>query len=260
MEAIIKKLKLEQINDNYRIKIELLGSDKQNYIIDNTLINDDINFRKQLFGIMCACNCFDLIRLATNNPVIKKVVGYYKNGLQILENKKGLWLFFDKETLEYNCIKADKKQKKSINLLTKNNISDITKEEGSIEKIISHSNVFQLQFHSSQGTTFYTTNQIYYGFGYPLDNYEERGRRDIEKSAKMFTSFIVSLMKFYNIDDLLDFGINKESLPQVEITFNNNMIETITNPITGLGLSIKNEYSIINVFELNKNKKSFLKK
>ena len=90
MEAIIKKLKLEQINDNYRIKIELLGSDKQNYIIDNTLINDDINFRKQLFGIMCACNCFDLIRLATNNPVIKKVVGYYKSGLQILENKKGL--------------------------------------------------------------------------------------------------------------------------------------------------------------------------
>lgn len=255
MEAIINKIQLKKILNRYYLKIVLIDLDGNIRKVD-TPLNSVISFRKQIFGILSACGTFDLMKLATENPIPKKVIGYYTYKLQILENDKNEWLIYDKDRVEYTCKKVNKKQKKMMDTLIKSNLSSISKEEGRIERIISQSGVFQLLFNSRGGITSFTTGQIYYGFGYPLDIGNEENTDEVEKSAKLFTSFIISLVKFYGINDLLDFGKNKDNPPLVEITINkNNEITSIVNPNTGIGLSVDEKYDVINVFKLEKTNK-----
>lgn len=135
------------------------------------------------------------------------------------------------------------------------------KEEGVIERIISQSGTFQLLFTCKIGSTFFTTGQIYYGFGYPLTIGKDAKTSVVALSAKRFTSFIVSLMKLYGINDLLKFGGNTDNLPVVEIELNNdNKITSITNPTTGMGLNISTEYEIVNLFEPEEQKRNNNKK
>lgn len=252
MEAVINKLELKKLINKYYLKIELTDLNGHIHIINKPFLSDPINFRKQVFGIMSACGSYDLMKLATDKPVPKKVIGYYYgNGLQILENENEEWFIYDKKRKEYICNKVNKNKKKAFQTL----IDDITFEKGNIQNITSQSGIFQLLFNGNFGTTFYTTNQIYYGFGYPLNIGNEEDIENCKKSAQSFTSFIVSLMKFYGIDDLLKFGGNVEKLPVVQVNMNsNNEIDLITNPITGIGLSITNEYDVINTFEFKKTK------
>lgn len=73
MKAVIKKVELKRIVNKYYFKITLSDDNGNIFVIDKPFLSDPINFRKQVFGIMAACGCFDLIRLATNNPISKKL-------------------------------------------------------------------------------------------------------------------------------------------------------------------------------------------
>jgi hypothetical protein len=108
-------------------------------------------------------------------------------------------------------------------------------------------------FTSKSASTFYMTShtQIFWEFG--IGNLEDIV--GTTQSAKVFTSFIVSLMNFYKTDDLLNIGGNIENYPVVEITINsNNEISSITNPSTGMGFSIDKGYEFVNEAQIEKNK------
>lgn len=259
MQAIIQKLELKKFLNRCYLRIELLDENGVKRNLENPFLSDDINFRKQVFGILCACNSFDLMKLATNNPKQRKMIGYYQNVLQILENENEEWLSLNRKTGLYRCKKTDKKTRAIFDTLIERKMFNLNKEEGLIKSIVSQSGTFQLQFTCKSSSTNFTTGQIYLGFGYPLIG-TDANPSDVAFSAKKFTSFIVSLMKLYGINDLLKFGGNINNLPVVEIELNNdNKITSITNPITGMGLTIGTEYEIVNIFESEepKRKKSY---
>lgn len=72
MEALITKIELKQLFNRSYLKIELTDLNGCIYIIDKPLLSDYINFRKQVFGIISACGTYDLIKLATDKPNLKK--------------------------------------------------------------------------------------------------------------------------------------------------------------------------------------------
>lgn len=261
MQAIIQKLELKKILNRHYIKMELIDENGVKRSLDNPFLSDDINFRKQVFGILSACDCFDLMMLATDNPKPKKIVGYYQNSLQILENENKEWLSLNKKTVLYECKKPDKNTRAIFDTLVERKIFNGYKEEGIIESIVSRSGTFQLLFTGKSCSTFFITNQIYCGFGYPLTIGTNANPNVTALSAKGFTSFIVSLMQLFGINDLLKFGGNIDKLPIVEIELNKaNKISSITNRSTGMGLLIDKEYKIINIFELEEQKKQSYKK
>lgn len=256
MKAVIQKLELKKVWDRHYIKIELIDENGVKRNINNPLLSDEINFRKQVFGIMSSCNCYDLMRLTTNNPNCRKMIGYYQNGLQILENKKKEWLKFDKDNGIYICKKPSRKLHKMFDILIEQKMFKGYKEEGIIETIASQSGTFQLLFTCQTTSTWLITGQIYYGFGYPINIGTNINPSDEKESAKMFTSFIISLMKLYGINDLLKFGGKIDNLPVVEIELNNdNEITSITNPTTGMGLAIGTGYEIVNISKLKEYKR-----
>lgn len=256
MKAVIKKIKLKKLINKYYFRIELVDENRCPHVLDKPLLCEYINFRRQLFGIMSACGSYDLMQLATTNPIEKRVKGYYINGLQILENKDKEWLRYDKEKRKYVC-DIDKKGRKIIDLLISQNLSNIEVMDGKIESIVSRSGVFSMLFTSKSASTFYMTShtQIFWGFGSPINIGNPEDIVGATESAKVFASFIVSLMNFYKTDDLLNIGGNIENYPVVEITINNNNeISSITNPSTGMGFSIDKGYEFIDINKLEKNK------
>lgn len=258
MKAAIRKLELKKIMNRHYIKIELADEKGIPRMVNNSVLSDDIHFRKLVFGILSACNCYDLMRLATSNPNCKKMVGYYQHGLRILENDHKECLTFDEKNCEYTCKKMNRKTRELIDMVVEYKEFHCDKEEGIIECITSQSGTFQLLFTCKAGSTFFTTGQIYTGFGYPLSTRTPVHPDNEAKSARMFTSFIVSLMKLYGVQDLLQFGGVIDQLPEVEISIHNHKITTITNATTGMGLSIGADYEIINMFELEKQKNKSL--
>ena len=63
-------------------------------------------------------------------------------------------------------------------------------------------------------------------------------------------------MKLYGINDLLKFGGKIDKFPIVEIELNNdNKITSITNPTTGMGLAMGTSYEIVNIFELEEQRR-----
>lgn len=254
MQAVIKKIKLKKFINRYYFKIELKDLDGRTHVINKPLLSDPINFRKQVFGIMSACGSYDLMKLATDKPNAKKVIGYYKNRLQILENEKKEWLTYDNKNGKYICYQSYKEKYKILKKLIAQNIANVSIDEGRIQSIKSESGIFSLLFSGDFGSTFYMTAQIYYGMGYPLNIGNEKDTDVVKRAAQNFTSFIVCLMNFYGIDDLLQFGGNVDKFPVVEITLNNNEIDSITNPNTGIGLFITKKYDIVNINELEKSK------
>lgn len=246
MEAFIKRIELKRILTNYYLKIELSDIEGNTYIVGNPFFSNPIQFRKQLFGIMSACNCFDLMRLATDDPIPKNAIGYYKNRLLILENSNQEWLKYDKEKELYVCQKKDKNLMKVLEQLIEYNLTEMDISVGEIRNIISESGVFLVSFWNNNRRACFTTGQIYYGFGHPINIGDENNTKGSQESARMFTSFIVSIMKFWGINDLLHLGGNIERYPQVEIRINDkNEVEEIVNPETGKGLAINNGYKII---------------
>lgn len=258
MKAILKKIELKKMMNRDYLKITM-ESQKKEYIVSNPLMSNPINFRKQVFGILSACDCYDLMKLARKVSVPQKAIGYYfeGGGYKILENRDEEWLLFNEKTETYSCQKADKHTKKLIKMTQEHNISNVTMDEGSIESVVSRSGVFNIWFQSKNtGSSCMTTRQVYWGFGKPINIGNNASDKEKLKSAEMFTSFIVSLMKFFNKDDLLKLGGDIEKYPEVEITFNHsNKVNSIRNPITGLGFRIGKNYEIIDHTEIcNANK------
>lgn len=261
MQAVIQKLELKKIINRHYIKIELIDEFGAKHTIDNPFLSDDINFRRIVFGLLTACGTHDLMRLATSNPETRKMVGYYQNGLQILENENMEWFSLNRKTGLYTCKKPNKKTHQILEELAKRNDLDISTEEGIIEKITSESGTFVMEFSTKAYSTYFVTGQIYYGFGYPISIGRNADPTNTALSAKLFTSFIESLMKFYGINDLLQFGGKTDNLPIVEIALNkDNKINSITNPTTGIGIKIGNEYEIINNSKPEERKDKELKK
>ena len=69
MEAIITKIELKKFMKKYYFSLELRGSNGNAYVIDKPFCNDEIQFRRMVFGIMTACNQYDLLRLASDSPI-----------------------------------------------------------------------------------------------------------------------------------------------------------------------------------------------
>ena len=255
MEAIIKRIELKKILNRYYFVLEIQDINENVYIVDKPFCSDLINFRRQVFGIMAACNQFDLLRLTTSNPEYKDVVGYYSNGLQILENDQNKWFSYDKRTGKYFCDDAKEDVRKLFKTIVDNNLGDVSVNKGEIQSIESASGVFQIFFNSNGLGTFMNTGQIYYGFCYPIGIGSADNKESVKIAATVFQSFIISLMKFYNVTDLLCLGGKIEQYPVVEIELDkNNKISQISSLVTGMGLKINDGFEIVNNFENNEKK------
>lgn len=255
MQALIKSVELKKFLNRYYFKITLTDDNGCTYVIDRPFLSNPIYFRRQVFGIMSACGSYDLMRLATDNPDLKKVIGYCMNRLNILENEKSEWFFLEEKKDKYVCEFADNNQREAgriiINRLGKNGRMD----KGVIENVISRSGTYLMFFNGEHLTTYFLCErQIYWGFGDPINIGNSNDRKNSSVYANYYQSFIVSLMKFYGINDLLHFGGKIDNLPIVEVTFDNNEIVSITNPNTGLGFSINDKYKFINIFDDKKKK------
>lgn len=160
--------------------------------------------------------------------------------------KKGEWFTFHQQKREYVCTKEDLKTKAIFQHLLEHHFSDISIENGHIEKIESCSGVFQLLFHGDCGATFYTTGQLYYGFGSSICIGDVTNEKTTLDATSMFLSFLVSLMSFYGVSDLLQLGGNVEKFPVVELHFDDeNVLSSVTNTETGMGFSVGNGYSFL---------------
>lgn len=252
MEAIIKGIKLKSILNRYYFSLEIQGVDGNVYHVDKPLLSDPISFRKQVFGIMAVCNQFDLLRLGSDTPVYKEVAGYYSNGLQIIENEQDEWFSYDKKRSVYFCDEASKSVKEVFSMAVSRRLPDVSIDKGRIESIASGSGVLQIFFKSNGLGTFMNTRQVYYGFGYPIGIGSTEDKEGIKSSSLSFQSFILSIMKFYGVTDLLKLSGKVDKYPIVDITFDKNKVINITSLETGMGISIGKSYEIINVFEPEK--------
>ncbi len=254
MEALIKEMKLKSILNRYYFRLQIQTVDGKVYHVDKPLLSDPINFRKQVFGIMAACNQFDLLRLSSDTPIYKDVIGYYSNGLQIIENEQNKWFSYDKKQSAYFCDESSQRVKELFSTAINRRIPDVSIDKGSIESISSGSGVLQIFFKSNGLGTFMNTGQVYYGFGYPIGIGSTEDIEGIRIASLSFQSFILSIMKFYDVDDLLKLSGRVDKYPIVEVTFDKNKVKSITSMETGMGLSIGKKYEIINVFDLEKQK------
>lgn len=252
MEAVIKKIKLKNILNRYYFSLEIQSVDGKVYHVDKPLLSDPISFRKQVFGIMAACNQFDLLRLSSDNPIYKEVIGYYSNGLQIIENNKNEWFSYNKKTSSYFCDQFSPSVKELFSMAVNKKIPEVSIDKGRIESISSGSGVLQIFFKSNGLGTFMNTGQVYYGFGYPIGIGSVDDKESIKIASLSFQSFILSIMNFYGVDDLLELSGKIDKYPIVDITVDKNKIKSITSFETGMGISVGKSYEIINLFSPEK--------
>lgn len=93
MEAYISKMEFIRTDkDNCYWNLTLVD-DNNNYIgtYCKPHISDEINFRKQTFGILSACNCYDLLKLSSENPIPLQIFFKEKpdGGVEELINQSG---------------------------------------------------------------------------------------------------------------------------------------------------------------------------
>lgn len=259
MKATIKSIERKKMLNRQYFKITMESSGKE-YTVAHPLLSDPINFRKQVFGMLTACDCYDIMRLGRKTPVSQKIVGYYieDRGYKILENDKGQWFSFNENTGRYSCQKADEHTKELIKKAEEYNISRVTKTKGIIESIKSTSGVFQMLILNENGpSSFFSTGQVYWGFGEPINIGNNATESQKLESATMFTSFITSLMDFYGEDDLLKLGGEIEKYPEVEITLNHsNKVNSICNSATGLGFRIGQNYEMLDTSNIHKSERA----
>lgn len=252
MEAIIRKIKLKNILNRYYFSLEIQTVDGKVYYVDKPLLSDPISFRKQVFCIMAACNQFDLLRLSNDHPIYKEVIGYYSNGLQIIENDNKEWFSYDKKSSTYFCDQFSPSVKELYSMAVNKKIPEVSIDKGRIESISSGSGVLQIFFKSNGLGTFMNTGQVYYGFGYPIGIGSIEDKEIINSASLSFQSFILSIMNFYGVDDLLKLSGKIDKYPVVDITVDKNKIKSITSFETGMGISIGKSYEIINLFSPEK--------
>lgn len=256
MEAIITKIELKKFLKKYYFSLELSDINGNAYVVDKPFCNDAIQFRKMVFGIMAACNQFDLLKLGSDSPIYKEVIGYYNSGLEIIENDSGKWFSYNMKTGTYFCHDSNQQVKDLFKLAESRNAHDVFVKKGNIESITSGSGVFQIFFNANGIGTFMNTGQIYYGFGYPIGIGDPNNEENVSIATNAFQSFILSVTEFYGVKDLLELSGNVDRYPLVDITVNGKKVTSITSLETGMGFSIGKNYEIIN--ELDKNYKKTL--
>ena len=162
MEAKITSIKLKKLDNNHSYWVITLidKHDKILEVLDIPRLSDSVNFRKQTFGILSAINCFDLLRLFTENPNNLRIYisEDFSKKIEYVKNLKGDIFRFDGDNYVFD-------KSKKIFRFVKKNSDEI---EAEIESITSASGVFNLRINAGVFTTFYSTGQIYYGFGYPF--------------------------------------------------------------------------------------------
>ena len=214
METLIRSIELKKL-DNGNCYWELTLIDEQGNFIGkfgNQNINDAINFRKQTFGILSACNCFDLVRLGSSNPKYLPILIKEKKfgGVEYISSIGGK-NFKLGENCQYEITK-------SWNIFNKN--KEMKKYTiGQIERIVSQSGVFTIWLRTENYMTFFNTGQIYYGFGYPLPaSSENLDENYINQSALIFKTFIEGILEIYGTKDLLKLSENKEiEYPKISV-------------------------------------------
>lgn len=247
MEAIITKIELKRILKKYYFSIELKDSKGVAYVVDRPFCNDEIQFRKMVFGVMAACNQFDLLKLGSDSPIYKDVKGYYNSGLEIIENEKDEWFSYNKKNGTYFCGESLQELKDLFKVASERNAFEVFVKNGKIESITSGSGVFQIFFNSNAAGTFMNTGQIYYGFGDPIGIGNPNNKENVKIATTAFQSFIINIMKFYGVNDLLELSGNVDRFPLVDITVDKKKVTSITSLETGVGFSIGRGYEIINV-------------
>lgn len=255
MEAYISKMEFIRTNkDNCYWRLTFVD-DNNNYIgtYSKPNISDEINFRKQTFGILSACNCYDLLKLGSDNPIPLSIFFKEKpyGGVESLINQSGRLLSFRKGNYEtekaWNMFNKKKEQKNY--------------EQGEIRSISSESGCFSTWIKHPYYSTFYVTDQVYYGFGFPITIGMDATIDDIKRSSKLFTSFLESILKLYDTNDLLDLSRNKNKFPKVNIDIDVlGNITSIYNQETDMTLIEQNSsYQIIKENRKKQENSSFKK-
>jgi len=246
MDAFISSMEFIKENENDCYWKVTLVDENNNYIgtFGDSKITDPVNFRKQTFGILSACNCFDLLKLSSSNP--QKLPVYYMerkfNGINSIVNKNGQSLKLGHHGM-YEINKA-------WNFFNKN--KEIKQYEiGEIESIESRSGVFVVSVCSGCSVNSFMTGSVYWGFGYPLTQ-ENMNEDYIRDASKLYLSFIEGILKLYNTNDLMKLNGNEVSeYPMVIVkTDEKGNITSIGNKDTGFELMTDGISYII----INKNK------
>lgn len=245
MEAIITKIELKRFLKKYYFSLELRDSNGNAYIVDRPFCNDEIQFRRMVFGIMAACNQFDLLKLGSDSPKYKEVIGYYNNGLELLENERDEWFSYNKKTGTYFCGESVQSLKDLYKVASERNAFEVFVKSGRIESITSASGVFQVFFNADGVGTFMNTGQIYYGFGEPIGIGDPNNRESVRIASNAFQSFIISIMKLYGVKDLLELSGNVDKYPLVDITVDKKKVISIISLETGMGFLIGKEYEFV---------------
>lgn len=244
MKALITNIRYKKLDKRHSYWIITINDVNGNLIEELNLshLSNAQNFRVQTYGILAAINCFDLLRLFTNEPDTLPIYvdGSVTSRLDYLKNLKGHVLKYsdDKYIVEKGLFKSRKKSEHEI--------------EGNISSITSMSGTFGIQIDTEYFSTYFSTGQIYYGFGYPLTSSYQSNENAKTLSCDMFKSFIESILSFYNTNDLIDLGrTQKIEYPIVEVEFDDNgHINAIGSVVTNFYLvEGPNSYSIINKTE-----------
>ncbi len=219
MKAIIKSIQLKKMkNGNSYFKVSLYD-EFNNYIgsFGSDAISDAVSFRTELFGIMGACNCYDLLNLSNNDKSEKEIIYYSNNtGVKFLRNKKDYYLY-QLSNGNYICEKIDPATEDLLN-----NTNVIDHSYGKIESISSKSGVFMTRIDSESSSISYLTGQIYYGFEY-LWGKGEYNLDGIVTASNSYKTFVESILTFYETSDLLKLNGNQvEKYPIVDVVLDKN--------------------------------------
>lgn len=260
MEAYISSIKYIKVNKFYGyFKVTLLDKDGSlmGYFGKENL-SDPISFRKETFGILSSCNCFDLLKLGGEEITPLEItieIHPIRDIVTSITNQSGVTL----KNVEGNYVLNKNILHKFLNYKNE--------EKAQIENIISRSGVFEMILKGSPFYRFYTTGSVYYGFGYPLISFGEINEEDVLLTSTWYHSYITSILKFYKTDDLLTLNRKQPSIyRKVSILIDeNNEIYALGNEETNMYLTIQDgKYEMIkedleNIKKLKqeKNKKTF---
>lgn len=196
MEAYIKSIKYVKVSKFFGYFKVTLIDQNANYLgtFGNLNFGDPENFRKETFGILSACNCYDLLTLGGKSviPLEVSVENDEFEKVKSITNKSGITLY-KTSPMMYEI-------KKDFLYNLKNHEKEL---KMNIDGIISKSGTFEIFLIGKSFGTFYTTGSIYYGFGYPFYTPEELDKDGLLISMVQFQTFITSILKLYKTDDLL---------------------------------------------------------
>ncbi len=204
-EAQIASIKLRQIDaDNSYFEVSLVDEEGVSLgTFGSPLITDPINFRKQVYGLLEACNITDLLKLGgkanINIPITFKCNSH--NHVNEIHNTNNQTFHLTSEG-EY---------------LTEETQADNREEfEGSIASIVSENEAFIIRINNPHFTASYNTGNIYYGFGYPRLS-ETKNPELTKKATRHYQKYLENILKFLGTDDLLKVGGEPIELPKVLI-------------------------------------------